>query len=474
VNVLMMAAEMAPYVKVGGLGDVTGSLPSALRRLGHDVRVVIPRYGTIDPAAWGLERVGPQFAFQAGYETIEASLLRADLDGVEVYFVEIPWLFGDRHSIYGHGDDERRFVLFSFAALQGMERLGWKPDVAHVNDWHTAAVPAVLKGNRLGSFFSGCASVLTIHNIAYQGHTHHGALGGAALLLPAWTHDHGLNILGAGLSTADLITAVSPTFATEIATPEGGAGLDWLIRSRQDRLHGVLNGIDTAMFDPATDPEIAANYTAEDTGLKAACKQALQQEAGFPQDPGAPLLAMIGRLVDQKGFDLMAAAIEPLLIQAPVQLVILGTGHPHYHDLLGRLEQQYPGRIRAWLTFDRALAHRIYAGANMLLMPSRFEPCGLGQMIAMRYGTVPVVRAVGGLVDTVYEGPPGLPGTGFVFGPYDVGHFQDCIRRALGSYWRPGEWLAVMRNGMRIDFSWDRSAAEYDRLYRLALQLHRG
>lgn len=473
-NVLLLSAEVAPFAKVGGLGDVAGALPAALRRLGHDVRVVMPRYGTLDRDRWGMAPVVPPFRFPAGYETPEASLLAAEQDGVPVYFVEIPWLFGDRHSMYGHGDEERRFVLFSAAALQGIERLGWQPDVVHANDWHTAIAPAMLKGGRAGPFYVDAASVLTIHNLEYQGWVEHAALGGAAAFLPHWVHDPWVNLLGVGVTTADLITTVSPTYAREILTPEHGQRMDGLLRSRQDRLFGVLNGIDTALFDPRRDTHLAAHYGPEDPGGKRACKEALQREAGFAPDPDAPLLAMVSRLVDQKGFDLFAGAAEGLLSETPLRIVVLGTGTPHYHGLLEDLERRYPDRLRAWLTFDPALAQRIYAGADLFLMPSRFEPCGLSQMIAMRYGTVPVVRATGGLADTVQEGPPDEPRTGFVFWEYDPLALRRAVDRALSAFHRKDEWHVLMHNGMRRDFSWGRSAEAYAELYYQALEWRRG
>ncbi len=472
-KVLFLSAEVAPFAKAGGLGDVAASLPAALRRLGHEVRVVMPRYGQIDPERWGLTPALAPYRFPAAYEVITASLLhtRGD-DGVPVYFVDVPWLFGERPSMYGHGDDPRRFVLFCAAALAAMERLDWKPDVVHANDWHTALVPAMLRGGRAGSHFLGTASVLTIHNLAYQGWTERRALDGAAAFLPHWVTGDWVNLFSLGLSTADLVTTVSPTYAREILTPEYGESLDGLLRSREDRLHGVLNGLDLERFDPATDPAIAAHYSAEDPGPKATCKQTLQREAGLPERADAPLLAMVTRLVDQKGSDLVAGIEEQLLQETDVQFCVLGTGQPRYEALLLGLQNRYPDRVRAWLKFDADLAQRIYAGADLFLMPSRFEPCGLGQLIAMRYGTVPVVRATGGLADTVREGPTGDPQTGFVFWEYEPAALLAAIRRALDAYRQPDEWEALGRNGMRQDHSWSRSATIYAELYARAMELH--
>lgn len=471
-RILFVSAEVAPFAKAGGLADVAGALPAALTRLGHDVRVIMPRYGSIDPARWDLKPCLESFRFPAGHETITAGLMETEQNGVPVYFVDIPWLFGDRATMYGHGDDPRRFLLFSAAALAGIEALGWKPDVAHTNDWHTAVIPAMLRSGRAGTFYVGTASLFTIHNLAYQGWAERAALDGAAALLPHWVPDAWINLMGLGIGNADVITTVSHTYAREILTPAMGERLDGLLRSRQDRLFGVLNGIDTEQYDPETDSGIAASYSAADLAGKAECKAELQREAGFEVDPNAPILGMVSRLADQKGFDLFAGSLETLLRESSLRVAILGTGEPQYHALLEHLERIHPGRIRAWLTFDAQLAERIYAGSDMFLMPSRFEPCGLGQLIALRYGTVPIVRATGGLLDTVQEGPPGEPRTGFVFWEYHVDALLGAIRRALDTYARGGEWKQLQRNGMLEDHSWDYSAHAYLDLYRLAQSWH--
>lgn len=470
-NVLFLTGEMAPYAKAGGLGDVAAALPAALHKLGVDVRVVLPRYGRIDRDRWGLTPAVESFRFPAGFETITASLLHTERDGVPVYFVEIPWLFGDRDAAYGHDDDPRRFALFCGAVFAGLERLGWRPDVVHANDWHTALAPAMLRGGRAGAAYMDTAGVLTIHNLAYQGWVDRHSLDGAAAFLPHWVSEQWVNLLGLGLGTADMISTVSPTYAREILSSDFGEGLDGLLRSRQDRLRGILNGLDTQLFNPQTDPHLPATFSADDLSGKARCKAALQAEAGFAPEPAAPLLGAVSRLVDQKGFDLFTAAAEPLLRETPVQVVVLGTGSPHYEGLLGDLERRYPGRVRAWLTFDAALAQRIYGGADMFLMPSRFEPCGLGQMIAMRYGAVPVVRGTGGLADTVHEGPPEKPGTGFVFWEYTVEALRGALDRALLAFGQFDTWGTIMRQAMREDRSWDGPARQYLSMYEDAVRL---
>ena len=320
----MLAAEVVPFAKVGGLADVAGALPKALRQLGHDVRVVMPRYGRIDPAHWKLTLNVPYFDVQVGHETAKVSVLKGAIGEVPVDFMDIPGLFANRPTIYGDNDDGRRFLVFCAAALQYVEHIGWKPDVIHANDWHTAIAPAMLKNGWGGTFLTDTASIFTIHNLAYQGVIERSSLGAATAFLPVDVHDSWVNIMALGLQHADLLTTVSPTYAHEVLTPEYGAGLEWLLRERHDRLVGVLNGIDTDVFDPETDCEIAANYGLEDLSGKTACKTALQRQAGFSSDVHRPMLGMVGRLVDQKGFDLFAAAVESLLLQSSLLVVYLG------------------------------------------------------------------------------------------------------------------------------------------------------
>jgi starch synthase len=363
-------------------------------------------------------------------------------------------------------------LAFCSAVLACVERLAWRPDIVHANDWHTALVPVLMQAQPPRAFLGSSASMLTIHNLTYQGILERASLGGIAALLPPQLQEAYVNILSLGLLHADVLTTVSPTYAREILTPEYGAGLDAVLRARQDRLLGVLNGIDIELLDPAHDPDIASQYSAGDLGGKAMCKAALQREAGFEQDASVPLLGMIGRLVDQKGIDLFVAAIEPLLRDTNLQVVLLGTGAQHYIDMLRSLEERWPGRIKAWLSFHATKPEHIYAGADFFLMPSRFEPCGLGQMIAMRYGTVPIVRATGGLLDTVFEGKPDEPGVGFVFWPYDAVHLQDAVHRAIKIFNDTEMWSILVRNAMAMDNSWSRSAQRYVELYTFAVQLH--
>ncbi len=467
----MVSAEVDPYAKVGGLADVASALPKALRHAGHDVRIMMPQYASVEQGGTRLRTVIPAFEHAIGVETFAVSMTEAiDGRGVPTYFVDVAGMFSDRDEVYGAPDDGRRFLAFCSAALACVEHLGWRPDIVHANDWHTAIVPVIMRSLPPRSFLGASASMFTIHNLTYQGVLECAALGGMAALLPSQAQDGWVNIMALGLLNADMLTTVSLTYAREIVTPEYGVGLDSVLRARQDRLYGVLNGIDIGQLNPATDPGIVANYTADDLAGKARCKALLQQQAGFEPDASVPLLGMIGRLVEQKGIDLFVSAVEPLLRGTTLQIVLLGTGAQHYIDLMRSLEERWPGRVKTWLRFNAAKPEHIYAGADFFLMPSRFEPCGLGQMIAMRYGTVPIVRGTGGLLDTVHEGVPAEPGVGFVFWEYEPTHLLDAVHRALTAFNDPEVWRILVRNGMAMDHSWSRSAQRYVELYTLALQ----
>ncbi len=468
IKILYVAAEVAPFVKVGGLADVAGALPKALRELGHDVRVIMPRYAQIDGAKFGLKAGldGKTFAVPGSAEP--ATLFEAESSGVPVYLVGNGRYFG-RDRVYGEHDDVERFLYFCRAALQAVEALGWRPEVVNCNDWHTAVIPHWLRTRNLGL---DAASVLTIHNLAYQGGFNPGAYP------PQWIDparlyqraDGGVDLLSQGIHDADIVTTVSEQYAHEITTPEYGEGLQDLLTSRANDLRGIVNGIDYEVFDPARDPAIAQPFTAESLGGKAACKLALQQEAGFDPSPRTPLIGLIGRLADQKGFDLVAEILEPLLAETDVQVVLLGTGEPRYHDLFRELAAHNRRQLAVYLTFDGALAQRIYAGADMFLMPSRFEPCGLGQLISLRYGTVPVVRATGGLADTVIDYQAATDrGTGFVFRRYHPVSLTMALGRALEVYRSAERWQAIQRRGMTQDLSWDASAQRYVSAYREAI-----
>lgn len=469
-RVLFAAAEVAPFAKVGGLADVAGSLPRALHALGHDVRVIMPRYRSIDPRRFGLVPVGDPFHVSLGQlGSTEVMLLRGSINHVPIYFVESPAFF-DRPAIYGEPDDLARFVCFCRAVLATPAVLGWEPEIVHANDWHTALLPHWLAQRPRRP-----ATVLTIHNLGYQGVWDRNSLTRLGLdvqrLEPRRASAFGdYDLLTQGIVSADAITTVSPTYAREILTPELGEGLHDLLRRRQDRLFGILNGIEVAEFDPATDPHLVAPYSIDDLRGKALTKAALQREGGMAEEPDWPLIGIVSRLVDQKGFDLVTNILETLMTETTLQLVVLGTGQPEYQEMFREVAARYPGRAYVTLAFDSALAQRIYAGSDAFLMPSRYEPCGLGQMIALRYGTVPIVRKTGGLADTVedYDPREGM-GTGFVFQRYDPRSLLVAIVRALETYCYPESWQRLMRNGMARDVSWGHSAIHYAELYERAI-----
>ncbi len=481
-NVLFAAAEVAPLVKTGGLADVAGALPAALRAAGHDVRVVMPYYRELREK--GVAVVGPIAAafLPMGERGEELRVWRLAEGETPVYLLDIPAAF-ERTAIYGEPDDDRRFILFARGVLALMQHLReveqWQIDVVHAHDWHAALVANYLK-TYYHYTFGRVASVFTIHNLAYQGQRSVRTLPLAGLTeggLPEDGMGPGIagsfNFMARGILFSDVVTTVSPTYAQEIMTTEYGERLDGLLRSKRDRVTGILNGIDPVAFDPATDPQLAANYDVSDVSGKRACKVALQQEVGLDVNEHRPLLGIVSRLVEQKGLDLLGQVIPSLMQHTDAQLVVLGSGNANLQFVMHQHARAHRGRVATRIGFDAALAQRVYAGSDAFLMPSRFEPCGLGQMIALRYGSVPIARATGGLNDTVREG---FEGNGFRFHPYDAGHFADAIGRALYTYRDPESWALLRARGMREDNSWDHAAQQYSGVYQWALpeQLEHG
>ena len=477
-KVLVMAAEVSPFAKTGGLADVAASLPKELRRLGHDVRVVMPLYRQIDPELFALTPLLRDLEVPMGAQKLSCTILEGRLGEVPVYFIDCPQLY-DRDAVYGFGDDDARFIYFNRAALEMLRPLNWMPDVIHLHDWHTALVPNLL--DRLyaaDAQMSSIATVLTIHNLGFQGSFGFGSLHLAGL--ESWglmkvgvPHiDEQVHLLGRGLSFADTISTVSERYAQEIQTPEFGEGMDQLLRNQAHKLYGIVNGIDYEVFDPATDPLIPHHYSAGDPGGKIHDKAALRAVLGLEPGP-APLIALISRLYDQKGLDLIEQAL-PALLRLGVQVAVLGTGERRYEDLFRYHAEQNAGRVSASIGFDTHLAQLLYAGSDMLLMASRSEPCGLGQLIAMRYGSIPIVRATGGLVDTVRDFDPATgQGFGFVFKEYDPWSLFAAVVRAVETY-RHGEvWEGLIRRAMTQDVSWQQSASRYVQLYRTAIVGHR-
>lgn len=471
-KILFLSAEVAPFAKRGGLGDVAGSLPKALHALGHDVRVVMPAYRNIEQGVPGVEPMDLQLQVPMGHDRFAAGAFEGRLPGsdVPVYFVAEHQLF-DRDEIYGYGDDPYRFAFFSRAALDlSVAALEWRPDVVHANDWHTApAVTWLATAGQADPRYRDMPTVFTIHNLAHQGRTDWEIFDYLGLQTHSLVEEpYGrVNFMARGIYHATKINTVSPTYAREILTPDGGAGLDGLLRHRSFDVHGILNGLDYDRWDPASDPRLPANYSVRNWEDRIENRRALQATFGLPQRDEVPLVAMVTRLDWQKGLDITGHVIH-LLLNAhagDAQFLVLGTGDSHYEEMFRRLADYHRDKMRAILEYNAQLAPLIYAGSDIFLMPSLFEPCGLGQLIAMRYGSVPVVRATGGLADTVADGI-----TGFTFEHFSSDAFWNALQRAIQLYYGDKKvWSELQYRGMSADFSWERSAQGYEELYDWAI-----
>lgn len=475
-EIVFVSPEMVPYSKVGGLGDVVGALPKALKALGHKVTVLSPLYGSIDPTANVLARRLSRLKVPLGAETVQVELYEARLpSGVNVCLLAGPGLT-DRQGVYGengvaYADNHLRFALFARAAVEWIRAQPRTPDVVHAHDWPTALVPLFLKrAAEEDPKLATVRSVLTIHNVAHQGLFPKESLG--AIGLPEqYGSIQELEFFGAvswlkgGILHADRVTTVSPGYAHEILTAEGGARMDGVLRARTHPLVGILNGVDPAVWNPTTDPHLAARFDAEDATAKARCKSDLQERLKLPIRPEVPVFGMVSRLDGQKGIDLLLKSAATLLRQ-DVQVVVQGSGDAGLMQALGELSARMPDKFVWRGEYDDSLAHKIYGGSDFFMVPSRFEPCGLTQMYAMRYGTVPVVRATGGLRDTVVDCEPELKtGTGFMFGEDDPEAFYGALARAMTAYGHRSAFAKLIRRVMRTDWSWDRSARRYQQVY---------
>lgn len=475
-NVVFASAEAAPFVKTGGLGDVAGSLPAALQKAGANVIVMVPLYGTIsDEYKNKMEHVA-EFYVSLGWRNEYCGLERLVHNGVTYLFVDNKRYF-DRDYPYGFFDDGERFAFFSKAITESLQYLpdGFRPDILHCNDWHTALAPVFLREFYQGMpLYENVSTIFSIHNIAFQGQFSAKVLEDICGLahIPAAAfqltcgHD-AVNFMQGALNYSDAITTVSPTYAGEIQTPAYGEHLDGVLRRRREALQGIVNGIDTDHFNPETDPAIAQNFSVSDRSGKAICKAKLQEELGLTVRDDQPLMTMVTRLTRQKGMDLVTYALDRILSNG-VQVAVLGTGDYEYENALRYFASKYPGQMAARIQFDPALSQRMYAGSDMFLMPSLFEPCGLSQMIAMRYGTLPVVRETGGLKDTVipYNYETG-EGTGFSFANFNGDEMGDAVFRGARLFWDNHDaWNNVVTQAMNQDFSWTRSARKYMDLYR--------
>ncbi|MBQ7858631.1 MAG: glycogen synthase [Faecalibacterium sp.] len=470
-NILYAASEANPFAKSGGLADVAGSLPKALVKDGIDARVVMPLYGDLkmkDKLTYVTN-----FSVPVGWRSQYCGLFTAEVSGVTYYFLDNEYYF-KRTGLYGFYDDGERFAFFSRAILEMLFHLDYTPDIINCNDWQTGLTPVYLNlYYRHLDKFSKIKTVFTIHNIAYQGKYGLEILEDTCGIGKRDQHiveyDGCANFMKGAFETADKITTVSPTYAQEILDPWFSYGLDALLRSKQYKLCGILNGIDVETNNPETDPVIAANYTIDSyQDGKAKCKEFIQDQFKLEKD-GSPVYGMVSRLVGMKGFDLVKSVAEGLVAEG-IQLVILGTGESGYEAFFADLAARHPGRVGAYIGFNSKLAQQIYAGVDVFVMPSKSEPCGLAQMVACRYGTLPIIRETGGLRDSIKDGSV-VPGNGFTFAGYSAHELYDACMRAKKAYETPEKWDELVKYAMNVDFSWDNSAKSYEGLYNEVVDL---
>lgn len=487
-KILFAASEAAPFAKTGGLGEVVGDLPRYLHDLGHDVRVVLPRYYSIDPGKYDLQRLPGSLVVPMGIiGTMYCGVWEGRLpkSGVPVYFLEHEGLYG-RDGIYGVDnvgfmDNDNRYLFLSKAALELPKMLGWQPDILHAHDWHTAAIPVLLNTSyRHDPSVGRAASILTIHNMQYQGEFYPGLM---EVLDVGWDQftflglekDDQVNLLKGGIYHATLLNTVSQGYAREIQTPAYGWGLEGVVRQRAADLYGILNGVDYHEWNPATDRYLPAPYSADDLSGKALCKRGLQRRFGLPERDDLPVFGVVSRMVPQKGTDLLAEAIHDLL-KLELQLVVVGNGEPWAHFFFGGMAHRHPDKIGCYIGYSSELAHLVEAGSDFFLMPSAFEPCGLNQMYSLAYGTPPLVRATGGLDDSIENfNEATLTGDGFKFWSHTAAALFDTVGWAVWTFYHhPAGLAALRRNGMAKRFTWQEAARKYDELYRQALRKKQG
>ena len=470
-NVLFAASEARPFIASGGLADVIGALPKALIGAGCDCRVILPLYSDIpDKFRSDMEKIG-EFKVWLGWRNLYCGLLKTVYNGVTFYFIDNEYYF-KRNGIYSFFDDGERFAYFSMAVLEAVKHMDFEPQILHCHDWQTGLVPAFLK-----LFFSeeeklkNIKTVFSIHNIQYQGN-YDMYFAADVLGIPenrrgVVEYDGRCNYMKAAIDQCDAISTVSPTYAEEIQDPWFAWGLDRLLREKKYKLTGILNGIDTVGYDPASDSDIPATFSKYDLSGKAKCKEELQKELGLEVSPDTMIIGMVSRLVSHKGFDLVRAVCEKIL-ECPVQIAVLGSGERVFEDHFRYLQSKYPGRVSFVCGFIPPLAKRIYAGSDVFLMPSKSEPCGLAQMISLRYGTVPIVRETGGLKDSIKD-VGGIKGNGFTFQTYNADDMLDAVHRAHARYCNKERWKETVLNALSCDFSWGRSAQTYIDLYKSLL-----
>ncbi|MFA5104401.1 MAG: glycogen synthase GlgA [Candidatus Margulisiibacteriota bacterium] len=480
-KILIVSSEMVPFSKTGGLADVVGALPKVLKELGHDTRVIIPKYKSDGHLGITAKLILSGLEIQVGAEKKKANIYEAKIPGDAIVYLIESELF-ERDGLYqengrDYPDNAERFIFFSEAVLALIKAIGWEPHVIHANDWQTALIPAYIKTSLSKDlFYNTIATVYTIHNMGYLGVFPAAKMPLTGLGWEYFTPDT-MEFWGnvcfskAGIVYADAINTVSETYSSEIQTEEFGHGLDGLVRSRAKDVYGILNGIDYEVWDPKKDPNLKKHYDFSDLNGKAANKTILRKSCGLSQKKDIPVIGMVSRLTDQKGFDILSGCFEEIMALG-AQFVILGTGDPKYHDLFSAYAKKYPGQVSVNLGFDAAVAPLIYAGSDMFLMPSRYEPCGLGQLISFKYGTIPIVRSTGGLADTVLDlDADSVKGSGFVFKDYTCAALFGAVKRAVIKYRSDKkDWAAAMKKIMEYDYSWNISAKKYVALYKKAIE----
>ncbi len=481
-TVVIAAGEGAPYSKTGGLGDVVGALPGAIAARGHDVRLFLPYYATTRRMKVPVKETGVSVSIPMRGVPAEGTVLEVDSSaGVKVYFIRRDEYY-DREGIYqgldgDYPDNAERFMFFSRAVAAALHGLNLKPDIIHCHDWQTGLVPALARHGHDSSYLAPIATVFTVHNLAFQGQFWHFDMEMTGLPWSTFTPEglefYGkINLMKAGIVYADVVSTVSRKYSKEIQTKEFGCGLEGVLHARRNEVFGILNGADYEHWNPATDSFLVANYTPDNMAGKKSCRADLLQAYGLNVPAGVPVIGMVGRLTDQKGLDILTEVLEEI-IRLDTCFVLLGTGQQKYHELLEKLSAKHPERVGVRLGFDNALAHKIEAGCDMFLMPSRFEPCGLGQMYSLRYGTVPIVRATGGLDDTITNFDPlSGEGNGLKFTAYSGKALLACVRKAVRLFRNRRAWSRLVANGLSCDFSWDASARKYVELYRTAIDRH--
>jgi starch synthase len=481
-NILFLSSEVVPFAKTGGLADVSGALPQAIKELGHEVRVMMPKYGFISERKFKIHEIIRlrDMEIPVGNRREKASVKSSFIVGpkvkVQIYFLESRRYF-QRDGLYvnsktgeDYPDNDERFIFFCRGVIETLKRLGWKPDIIHCNDWQTALVPVFLKTvYRTEPLLDGVKTLLTIHNISYQGIFPENSFRKSGLpeeIFDDIEHHGNFNFLKAGIIYSDAVSTVSPNYAKEISSDdEYGCGLMKVLKKRRRDLFGILNGVDYSIWNPEVDKYIPVPYGLRTIESKYENKKVLLKRFNLEYNEKIPVVAQISRLVDQKGFDLIADIIDAMM-KLDIQYIVLGTGESKYREMLERIRRKYPKKVGIHLGFDEELAHLIEAGADIFLMPSRYEPCGLNQMYSLKYGTVPVVRATGGLVDTVEEfNPKTGRGTGFLFEEYSGQELLKALKRAISVYKDKKLWMKVIRNGMLKDYSWNASAKKYVSLY---------